>query len=103
LAQELHVKQSMNTEVYQIKEEWALAKRGRKRGAGQSHQQIHNVRMTFVLLFIATIAVFASERGTEIKQVASAKFHQVLKHSSGSSNLRQHAINYENQLDQITK
>jgi hypothetical protein len=47
--------------------------------------------------------VFDSNRGTEIRQIASAKFHQVLKHSSGSTNLRQHVINYENQFDQITK
>jgi hypothetical protein len=103
VAQKLHMIEEMNTEIYQIKEEWASVRRGRKHGASQSQQPVHNVRLTFVLLFIATIFVFDSNRGTEIRQIASAKFHQVLKHSSGSTNLRQHVINYENQFDQITK
>jgi len=103
VAQNLHVGEIMNTEIFQIKEEWALARRGRKRGVSRSQQPVHNVRLTFVLLFIATILLFDSNRGTEIKQVASAKFNQMLKHSSGSINLRQHVINYENQFDEITK
>jgi hypothetical protein len=93
----------MNTEIYQIKEEWDLARRGRKRCSSQGHESSDHVRNTLILLLIVTVAVFAFDRRTEIQRVASAKIHLVINHSSGSINLRQHAINYENQLDQITK
>ena len=62
-----------------------------------------NVRSIFVFLFVATIFVFSFNRRMEIQSLAFAKVHQVMKHSSTSDRLRQNALNYEQQVNEVTQ
>lgn len=52
---------------------------------------------------MATIFVFSFNRRTEVQRLAFAEVHQVLRHSTMSDRLRQNAIDYEKQVDDITK
>ena len=61
------------------------------------------VRRIFILLFIATICVFVHNHQTEIQTLASAKFHQVIKKHSAANGFGQTALNYQKQVDDITK
>jgi hypothetical protein len=87
--------------------EWVQVDRRRKVRAERrseffSHVR-HGVRRIFIFLFIATICVFVFNHYTEIQSLASAKLVHVVKKSPGSDTLRQSAVNYENQVDEITK
>jgi hypothetical protein len=90
-----------------IKNEWVRVERDRKvraarRGKLFGHVRT-GVRRIFIFLFVATLSVFALNHYTEIESVASAKLHQVVRKSLASEKLRQSAVNYENQVDDITK
>lgn len=61
------------------------------------------VRRIFIFLFIATLCVFVHNHQTEIQTLASAKFHQAIKKHSAVNSLGQNALNYQKQVDDITK
>jgi hypothetical protein len=84
--------------------EWVQVDRHRKIRADLRNQFFGRVRSIFIFLFVATILVFTFSHHTEIQSLASAKLNQVVKKSSHSSDkLRQSAVNYENQVGEITK
>jgi hypothetical protein len=61
----------------------------------------HGVRRIFIFLFIATIGVVAFNHRVEIQGAALAKLHAELRKSYASNSLRQNALNYEKQIDEI--
>jgi hypothetical protein len=83
--------------------EWVQVDQRRKIRADRRHQFFGRVRSIFIFLFLATILVFAFNRHTEIQSLAYAKLNHAVKNSSASDSLRQGAINYEKQVDEITK
>jgi hypothetical protein len=87
--------------------EWIQADRKRKARAerrGELFGHVRSgVRSIFIFLFIAAILVFAFNHQTEIQTLAYAKLERVIKHSPSSDKLRQSAINYEKQVDNIAK
>jgi hypothetical protein len=83
--------------------EWVRIDRRRKIRADRRHQFFGRVRNIFIFLFVATILVFVFNRHTEIQGLAYAKLNHAVKNSPASDKLRQGAINYEKQVDEITK
>jgi hypothetical protein len=90
-----------------IKNEWVRVERKRKarsarRGDFFGHVR-HGVRRIFIFLLVTTIGVAVFNHRVEIQSAALAKLHAELRKSYASNNLRQGAINYEKQIDEITK
>jgi hypothetical protein len=90
-----------------IKNEWVRVERKRKiraarRGEFFGHVQ-SGVRRIFIFLFVATIYVVIFNHRVEIQSAALAKLHESLKKSYASNSLRQNALNYEKQVDDIAK
>ncbi len=83
--------------------EWVQVDRRRKIRADHRSEFFGRARKTFFYLFVATVLVFAFNHHTEIQSVAYAKFVHVVKKVPGSDKLRQSAINYEKQVDDIAK
>jgi hypothetical protein len=83
--------------------EWVQIDRRRKIRADRRRQFFGRVRRTFIFLFVAAILVFVLNHHTQIQSLAYAKLARVVKKSPGSDKLRQSAINYEKQVDDITK
>jgi hypothetical protein len=63
----------------------------------------HGVRRIFIFLFIATICVVVLNRRVEIQNVALAKLHEAMKKTYAANGLRQNTLNYEKEVDGITK
>lgn len=63
----------------------------------------NGARRIFVYLFVATVFVFAFNHRVEIQGVALAKLHAALKKSYAPNKLHQGTINYQKELDDITK
>jgi cell division protein FtsL len=82
---------------------WIQVDRRRKIRADRRNQFFGRVRKTFIYLFLATMLVLALNHYTEIQSLAYAKLVQTMKHSPNSDKLRQSAVNYEQQVDEITK
>jgi hypothetical protein len=83
--------------------EWVQVDRRRKIRADRRSQFFGRIRKTFIYLFVATLLVVAFNYHTEIQSLTYAKLGHVVKKSPGADKLRQSAVNYENQLDDITK
>jgi hypothetical protein len=99
----VHTDWGVNITPDQIKAEWDTAALRRKSRADGYDRLFGQVRSIFVFLFMATIFVFSFNRRTEVQRLAFAEVHQVLRHSTMSDRLRQNAIDYEKQVDDITK
>jgi len=83
--------------------EWVKIDRRRKIRADRRDRFFGRVRRVFVYLFVATILVVALNHYTEIQSVTYAKLVHAMKYSPNSDKLRQSAVNYEKQVDEITK
>ncbi|HTX20267.1 MAG TPA: hypothetical protein VMD27_00190 [Candidatus Aquilonibacter sp.] len=83
--------------------EWIQIDRRRKVRAEHRRQLFGRVRGIFIFLLVAAIVVFAFNHYTEIQTLASEKFDAAVKKAAASDKLRQAAINYENQVDQVAK
>jgi hypothetical protein len=94
--------QSMDITVNKINE-WVRIDRQRKIRTDRRSRFFGHVRGIFVYLFFATILVFAFNHRVKIQDIAYAKVGGAMKHSVTSDKLRQGAVNYENQVDEITK
>jgi len=104
MAWKVHAGKDVNTTTNQIKAEWVKAGLQGKGRADQINQLIGRVRGIFVFLFVATIFVFSFNRHMEIQMYASAKISHAINHlSTASDRLRQNAVNYEKQVDDIAK
>lgn len=88
-----------------IKNEWVRVERKRKaRSArlGDFFGRVrHGVRRIFIFLLVATICVVVFNHRVEIQSRALAKLHEELRKSYASNGLRQNALNYEKQIDEI--
>jgi cell division protein FtsL len=83
--------------------EWVWVDRRRKIRADRRLQFFGRVRKTFIYLFVATILVMGLNHYTEIQTLTYAQLIIALKHSPSSDKLRQSALNYEKQVDDIAK
>jgi hypothetical protein len=83
--------------------EWVQADRLRKIRVDRYSQFFGRVRSIFVYLFVATIFVFAFNHHTEIQNLACAKLNPVIKKISAPDSLRQKALNYEKEVDEIAR
>jgi hypothetical protein len=86
--------------------DWARAELRRKIWAERRIRFLRQVRGTFVLLMLMAICVFVSNHQVEAQIIAFEKIHHAvdaLPPSSVSDRLRQSAVNYEKQVDEITK
>src|SRR5271154_4903102 len=59
------------------------------------------VRRIFIFLLVTTIGVVVFNHRVEIQTRALAKLHEELRKSYASNGLRQNALNYEKQVDEI--
>jgi hypothetical protein len=82
--------------------EWIQVERLRKIRADRHNQLFGRARKTFICLFAATIMVFVFNHHVEIGEAAFAKLGHVVNKAPGSDKLRQSAVNYEKQVDDIT-
>jgi hypothetical protein len=82
--------------------EWIQVERLRKIRADRRNQLFGRVRKTFICLFLATIMVFVFNHHIEIEEAAFANLSHVVNKGPGSDKLRQNAVNYEKQVDDIT-
>jgi len=82
--------------------EWIQVERLRKIRADHRNQLFGRARKTFICLFMATIMVFVFNHHMEIEEAACAKLGHVVNKAPGSDKLRQSAVNYEKQVDDIT-
>jgi len=85
---------------------WALAEQRRKIWAERRGRFFQNVRGTFVLLLFMAFCVFISNRQVENQIMVFEKIHHAvnaLPPSSTSDRLRKNALDYEKQVDDITK
>jgi hypothetical protein len=80
---------------------WAKAEQRKKMRAELRTQLFCHVRLIFVVLFFAAIFVFIFNHQVEIKDLASAKLHQVIKHGNSTNSLRAKALKYEKEVDQV--
>jgi hypothetical protein len=91
----------------ELKNEWVRVERKRKVRAARRREFFGHVqsgvRRIFILLLVAAIMVFAFDQRAEIQSIALAKLHASLKKSHASNVLRQNAVNYEKQVDEIAK
>jgi hypothetical protein len=86
--------------------DWARAEQLRKIRAERRNSFFQHVRGTFVLLLLMAFCVFISNRQVENQIVIFERIHHpvnAMPPSSTSSRLRQGALNYEKQVDEITK
>lgn len=82
---------------------WAQAELRRKRRAEQRVQWLCQVRFIFVVLLLATIAVFIFNHQVQMQSLAAARLNVLLsKPAAASEHLKSQALQYERQLDQIT-
>jgi hypothetical protein len=90
-----------------LKNEWIRVDRKRKARAARRSEffgHVRNgVRRIFIFLFVATICVFVFNHYTEIQSLASAKLGPAIKKFSDPNNVRKKALNYEKEVDEITK
>jgi hypothetical protein len=89
-----------------MKNEWVRVERKRKarstrRGDFFGHVR-QGVRRIFIFLLVATICVAVFNHRVEIQSAALTKLHAELRKSYASNRLRQGALNYEKQIDEIT-
>jgi hypothetical protein len=103
VARKVHTNRVVNITASQIKAEWDTASLRRKTRSDRGSRFFGRVRGIFIFLFVATIFVFSFNRRTEIQSLAFAEVHQALKHPIISDRLRQNAINYERQVDEIAQ
>jgi hypothetical protein len=85
---------------------WARAEQRRKIWAERRDRFFQHVRGTFVLLMLMAFCVFLSNHQVENQIMAFERIHHPVNASppsSTSSRLRQSALNYEKQVDDITK
>jgi hypothetical protein len=83
--------------------EWVQADRLRKIRADRCSQFFGRVRSIFIYLFVATIFVFAFNHHTEIQSLAYAKLNPAIKKISATDSLRQKALSYEKEVDEIAR
>ena len=84
--------------------EWVKIDRRRKVRAEHRREFFGQVRGIFILLLFAAILVFVFNHYVEIQDYASAKLAAVIKKEISADNkLRQGAVNYEHQVDQIAQ
>jgi len=86
--------------------DWARAEQRRKIWAERRDSFFQHVRGTFVLLLLMSFCVFLSNRQVENQIVTFERIHHpvnAMPPSSTSTGLRQGALNYEKQVDEITK
>jgi len=84
--------------------DWARSELRREIWAKRRDRLFRNVRGTFILLLMMAVFDFAFNHQVEIQSIAFAKIHNVvMAHSSTSDRLRQNALNYEQQVDDIAK
>jgi hypothetical protein len=90
-----------------LKNEWVQVERQRKARVKRRHEFFGHVglgvRRIFIFLLASTIGVAVFNHRVEIQGAALAKLHAELRKSYASNSLRQGAINYEKQIDEITK
>ena len=90
-----------------LKNEWVQVERKRKGRAKRRHEFFGHVglgvRRIFIFLLVSTISVAVFNHRVEIQSAGLAKLHAELRKSYAANNLRQGAINYEKQIDEITK
>jgi hypothetical protein len=90
-----------------LKNEWVQVERQRKIRAERRHEFFGHVglgvRRVFLFLLVSTICVAVFNHRVEIQSAALAKLHAELRKSYASNSLRQGAINYEKQIDEIAK
>ncbi len=96
------VNQGVDITVNKINE-WVRIDRQRKIRADRRSRFFGRARGVFVYLFAATILVFVFNHRMEIQTIAYAKVGSAMKHSATSDKLRQDAVDYEKQVDDITK
>lgn len=85
---------------------WARAELRRKKWAERRAGFFLQVRGTFVLLLLMTFGVLLSDHQVEAQIIAFEKIHHAINAmppSSASDRLRQNALNYEKQIDEISK
>jgi hypothetical protein len=83
--------------------EWMQLERRRKIRADRRGHLFGRVRSIFIFLFVAAIFVFAFNRHAEIQTLASGQFSHLVKKSAATSGLRQKALHYEQEINEITK
>jgi len=83
--------------------EWIRIDRQRKIRAERRRRFFGEVRGIFVFLLLAAIFVFALNHYTEIKSLAATKLDAAITKANHANRLRQGAINYQNQVDQIAQ
>jgi hypothetical protein len=86
--------------------DWARAELRRKIWSERRAGFFCQVRGTFVLLLFMTFGVLLSNHQVEAQIIAFEKIHHAidaLPPSSVSDRLRQNALNYEKQVDEINK
>jgi len=85
---------------------WARAEQRRKIWAERRARFSYHVRGTFVLLLFMAFCVFLSNHQVENQIVAFERIHHPLNALPGSftsDRLRQNALDYQKQVDDITK
>ena len=82
--------------------DWARVEQQHKIWARRRDEFSSHVRGVFVLLLIATIAVFIFNHQVAVQGAASAGLHQVTNKITTSDTLREQAMKHEEQVDQIS-
>jgi hypothetical protein len=85
---------------------WARVELRRKVWAERRTRFFSNVRGTFVVLMLMAFSVFISNRQVEAQIVAFERIHHpmnAIPPCSTSNRLRQNALDYEKQVDDISK
>jgi len=83
---------------------WAKAELRKKAREERRIGFFSHVRVIFVLLFVATILVFATRNETGIQQMASAGLNHALKKPAMlSDRMRDKALNHEKEIDNINQ
>jgi hypothetical protein len=82
---------------------WARAEQARKIRAEWRARFLGHTRAIFVLLFFLAIWVFIFNHQVEVQSLTSAELHKITKKSTLSDHLRQKALEYEKQVNQINQ
>jgi hypothetical protein len=82
---------------------WAAAEFRKKRRGELLAGFFAHVRFVFILLLFATILVFASNHQLEIQSIAAAKLQQLAKKPGVSDKLREKALKYQDEVNQVSQ
>jgi hypothetical protein len=83
--------------------DWAKAEQRKQMLKEWRIELFARVRVVFILLLLAAILVFMSNRQDEVEHFVSAKIQLVAKKLPGSDRLRASALKHESEIDAINE